>query len=318
MNLSYLLRLLCLLVVVIGAIHALVQMVLAACARPLLRLLGSVSSRTRERALYLLQIAPLPAGLFFAGALCMPQYLRLEPSSERESVSLLCLLLAASVVLWFGVFAFRGLRIALRTHRFVRDVSRSARASVSHGRLPVLTLREAGPLIALVGFFRPSVLVSRSLLAGEVLDTAALALVLDHESSHAAHRDNWKLLSLRLLPGFGFNPWLHPWQAAAEWAADDDAVCGDPARRLLLAETLVRVARSGPASRPPILHTAFMCREEELASRVGRLLGESAASRPVRRSLVLAGSGFALSLLAAAVVFSPWVYALSESILHLG
>lgn len=318
MDLSYLLRLLCLVVVVVGAVHALGQLALAACSRPILRLLAAATARGRERALYLLQAAPLCAAFLFAGALCVPEYLRLEPANSAEAVSPLCLALAAAVVLWFGASALRGARLCLRTVRFTRACERCAHPLESAAELPLLALPQTGPLIALAGFFRPTLLVSRDLLAGRMLDPAALAVAFDHERSHAAHRDNWKLLSLRLLPGLGWNPWLAEWKSAAEWAADDDAARGDAARRLLLAETLLRVARCAPAAALPILHTGFSCREQELAARIDRLLREPAPCNAARRSLLVAAAALVLALAAAAVILWPSVYALSESILHLG
>lgn len=320
MNLPYAFRLICLIAVTFGAIQLVLQLLLAANARSILNLLRSASARQRERLLYLLQISPLIAAALFAGALLVPQYLRHEPNAAAESVSMSCLLLAALVFLWFAYFALDGLRLMLRTLRFTHACRRAGTTSAGDLRdIPIVTLPGSDSIFALAGFVRPVILISRILTEGNAFEPAALELALDHERAHAAHLDNWKRLSLSFLPRLRSRGdfWLRQWQEAAEWAADDEAVGGDPARSLLLAETILRVARSTASTRPPIICTAFHCETAGLATRIERLLEHRSVPRQ-SRSMLLILAGLAIAAVALAAAVSPWIYAVSEHILHLG
>ncbi len=319
MTLSYTLRLLCLLAVVTGTVTALVQILLACNARFVSRHLETAAARSRERVLYVLQIAPLFVAVLVGGALFLPEYLLYEPTRGAEPVSWLSLVLAAAVGLWFGTAALRGLRIALRTLRFIAACRRCGRSVPQAGRLtPILALTEPILPVALIGFLRPFILISADLLEAGGLNSGCLQVALDHERSHALHHDNWKLLSLSFLPRLPADPWQRHWQRVADWAADDDAVSGDPARSLLLAEALVRTARLVQGSRVRLICTALTSTEAGLAARIDRLLRPRQASRPTGTSLSLALGGLLLVAVAAAVIATPWVYSLSESFLHLG
>lgn len=324
MILTYGLRLVCLLLVVVASIHAILDFALSAGRGPILRFLDSLTARQRERALYLLQIAPLLTAVVFAATVCVPEYLLHEPNNPNEPVSGLCIFLASTALLWFGSAAYRGAGLTLRTFGFVRacrDVGNPSGYSAEG--LPVVTLRGGGQMFALVGLFRPTILVSQNLLQSGALDDEALGVALDHERSHAANLDNWKIWSLAFIPHLrlpvtaGEN-WMHHWQNAAEWAADDDAVRDDPARSFLLAEILVKVARCSSPSAPRIVHTALTCGEAGLAARVERLLQDRDNSDQPRRPVLAAISAMALGATAAAAAMAPWVYTLSEHLLHLG
>jgi len=324
MVLSYTFRLLCLLTVVTGAVMVALELLLAIGTRFILNRLEAVSARHRERILYLVQMAPLLAAIFIAGVLCLPEYLRYEPRGATEPVGWFSLLLAAAVGLWFGFALLRGARITLRTFRFIRTCRRSGRV-LQHltSDTPVLVLTEPNPPVGLAGFVHPVILISAALLEDGELRTGALAVALEHERSHARHRDNWKLLSLSFLPRlrglFSLSDQLQQqWQRSADWAADDDAVRGDPARSLLLAEALVRTARLVRAPGPSILCAALTSAEAGLALRVDRLLRPHLSFRAAGTSLPLRLGALVVLALGAAVVASPWMYSLLEQLLHLG
>ena len=324
MNLSYTARLLCLLIVSSGLTAVAVECALAAAASWMEPRLRGMNARRHERALFVLQVLPLAAGLVFALAFCLPQYLLYEPNSTPEAVSGWCLLLMAAAFAWFGTAAFRGLRLVLRTMHFVRACRRTGVASEetpASGRIPVLTLEQPDRIIALVGLLRPAILISRDVRAS--LSRHSLDVALAHERAHAAQRDNWKLLVLLLLPRLPLRAsraWMRQWQETAEWAADEAAVSGSRTRALLLAQTLVTVARRGPMPATPPIRTALTCEEARLAVRVERLVSPAArtprASRAMRAVLLAAG---ALAIAAAvAAMQSPWIYQIGEHILHLG
>lgn len=321
MNLPYTLRLICLLAAATGLTAAALECVLAAGAAWSDRLLRGLNARQRERALFAVQAAPAAGALVFAGAFCLPQYLLREPHFAREDVSGWCLLLAAAVLVWFGAAAGRGMRLALRTMRFARACRQTSGAGCEPGKIPVLTLAEPGRTIALVGLARPVILVSHEVRAA--LSDGLLDVALAHEQAHAAQKDNWKLLALHLLPRLPLRAsreWMRQWQEAAEWAADEDAAGGSRARRLLLAETLVRVARRGAMPGPAMIRTALTCEEAGLAVRVARLVrpGTRAARGAKALRAMLLGAGVLALGVAMAAMQSPWIYRVGERILHLG
>jgi hypothetical protein len=322
MTLSWTLRLLCILTIVFGLVLASSQVALALAHRSILSRLDNTTARWRERLLYLLQIGPALFAAFIAGAICLPAYVHGETNLASENVSRLCLLVAGVVGCWFLFSLLRGLRITIRTLRFAHACRRSGPIVRNDSNIPVLTLPDPAPPLRLIGFFRPLIVVSSSFKAAE---STAFDLALAHECSHAAHFDNWKLLTLSYLPRLdrrlpGGDPWSKTWQQAADWAADDDAVQGDAARSLLLAEALVTAARAATpavsASRG-YLCTALTAADAGLAVRIDRLIRPHGNARVSGSSPLFAL--IALALLAATTAFTlfPWIYALSERLLHL-
>ena len=164
--------------------------------------------------------------------------------------------------------------------------------------------------VALVGLLHPVVIVSAEFACvADQLHPDAIAVALAHERAHAAHRDNWKLLSLAFLPRLdGFllsgNRWIEFWQTAADFGADEDAVRGDPSRSLLLAEVLVRAARCANGPRPPALCTALTSAEAGLAARIDRLTRSQCDSR-LDTTSALPGVTVLAVLAGAALAFSP-------------
>lgn len=323
MTLSYTLRLVCVLTIVVGLVHAASQLVLLLGARRILRGLEPLTARSRERILFLLQIGPALLAAFVAGALCLPAYLQGETNLESERVSSLCLLVAALIALWFSSALLRGFRISFRTLRFARACRRTGQLLHHPGDIPVLAVPNPGPPVSLVGFLRPLILVSRDLLAAPGLDPGTFELALAHERSHAIHRDNWKLLTLSFLPRLNSplpagDPWKQAWKLAVDCAADDDAVRGDPARSLLLAEALVIVARAARPCPASCICSALTSAEAGLAARIDRLIHPRLDAHPSGSSVLVALATFALLAAAVACTLSPWIYALSEHLLHLG
>lgn len=318
MTLSYGLRLSCLLLIVTGLVCVALQCILSRSAPVFLRWLEGAAARRRERVLYLLQLAPALLALFVAGALCLPEYLRHEPIHEAEPVGWITLLLAAAAAIWFGSAWLRGARLTMRTLRFAGVCRRTGRVIDPAGP-PILAIAHgSAPPLALVGFLRPFVVISADLLARGVLHPEALQVALDHERSHALHLDNWKLLSLCFLPRLFGDPWRSHWQAAADWAADDDAVSGDPARSLLLADALVRTARLVGPSSSAIICAALTRSERGLALRIGRLLRPRPASGSMGNSLLPGFAALVFLTAGSAAAALPWIYRFSEHLLHLG
>jgi hypothetical protein len=318
MTLSYGLRLCCLLTVVTGLVYAAAQIALSCNARQIVRGLVALGSRRQERILYFIQMVPAFLAILVAGLLCLPQYVRHEPAHAAEPVGGVTLVLAAVVCCWFGSALLRGFRTTLRTLRFARICRQSGRILGHAGGAPVLALAHPVPPLGLVGFFRPFVLVSEDLLVPGGLDPGVLQVAFDHERAHARQFDNWKLLSLCFLPRIFGDPWRRTWQLAADCAADDDAACGDPARSLSLAEALVRTARLVRPARSTVICAALTSGEAGLTLRIDRLVRTRGQSRPAGNALLAGLAGLLLVVVATAAAAFPWIYSVSECLLHLG
>jgi hypothetical protein len=324
MILSFTARLLCVAAVMTGLIHVIVEAFLWLAAPLIVRMSEPLSARYRERVLYALQLVPIASALLLTCAVCIPQYLQGETNREAESVGWLCIVAAVAVGLWYGHALLNGLAAAARTMIFARACRRtSSRAPFFRAGTPILSCAGKAYGVALVGLFRPFILISESLLGEGGLSAKAIDLALDHEASHAKQLDNWKLFSLHCTPTLRLRlrngrTWTEMWHAAAEWAADDDAVRNDGARVLVLAETLVAVARSAAPS-PQRVCMALECNELDLVARIDRLIDRPkpmAASRSWGRicCLSIAAAGFVGT--AAGIMLSS--RDLLERLLHLG
>ena len=277
MILSYAGRLMCAGVVVVGLIHLVVEGFLWVVSPWALRMADGLPARQRERLLYTINVLPMLAAVTLTCAVCVPQYVRSESNLDPEAISLWCIAGAIAVGIWYCSSLLRGGMIAARTSSLMRSCRRNSVAtSFVRTGLRILSYPGKAYSVALVGLFQPVIMISESLLGEGGLSEAAIDVVLDHEVSHARELDNWKLFSLFCLPGLPLRlrnglTWPQMWQSAAEWAADDDAVRSDSSRVLLLAETLVAVARrSGPQANRVCM--ALACGEAGLAARVNRLI----------------------------------------------
>src|SRR5215472_5552633 len=304
----YILKLLCLCLASFFVVNALSGAVVLCVWRVAVKISERVRPRTAAGFLFFARLFPCLLGVAAVIGLCVPSYLRFEPEATLESVGLLCLI-AAMLGCFTWVLAF------LRAGRALvesRDCRRRWRASGHETCLPgvvsgALVLQNELPLLALTGAIRPRPVVSQGVLRS--LASKQLELAFEHENAHAASRDNLKRLLFLLAPEplpfvRGFAALEQKWAKLCEWAADDEAVKGDPARALTLAAALVRVARMGISPQLTFIHTSLVNNGQELSERVDRLLqGESvSANRTTRtRSLpVFMGLGAAACLVSVA------------------
>ncbi len=322
MILSFTARAFCVAVVVTGLIHLLLEGLLWLASARILRRLETLSARQRERVLYALQLGPLGAGLLLTGCICIPRYILAESNHEAERVGWLCITAALAVMGWYGSALLRGARIAARTLHFAHTCRRTSSPVPMFGRgTPILSYAGNAYGIALVGFFRPFILISESLLGGVGLSHQAIDIALDHETAHAVQFDNWKLLSLCCLPSLGFRlsdgkNWAEMWRTTAEWAADDDAGRGDQARLLVLAETLVAVARRGE-QHPRRVCMALECNQAQLVVRVDRLI-DPPSNLAASWSRVCGVAFGVAGVVGAALAVMLSSHELLEHLLHLG
>ena len=170
-------------------------------------------------------------------------------------------------------------------------------------------VKKGAPLVALVGVFRPRLVVSETVIRS--LSAEQLDLAWQHENAHGLSRDNLKRLFLLLAPApipfLGGGTSLEQcWAKFSEWAADDEAVRGDSQRALALAAALLCVARMGTAPRLSFLHTSLCAGDHHLCARVERLLTlRPPAAKPPSRARCLA-FGASLGTAAGITVFLAW------------
>jgi len=325
MELSYPLRLMCLIAVSMAVLQILFELLLWLAAPPILRAVRSLPLRGQERVLYLLHFVPVVLSLAITALCWVPEYVANETNFDSEEVGSVCLVIATLLFTWWAVRVLNVVLIALRTLRFSRACRRNGTpVSAVDNITPVVAVPAAVVRAGLVGVLRPFIFISKSLLDERAFAPVALGIVLAHERAHARQHDNFKLLTLHCLPRLDLRlasgkTWMQHWQTTAEWAADEDAVHGDRGRALLLAETLIALARSTSAPQPQVACTYFVCEQSELALRIERLLQPQPCIKAGPGYRIIAACAAALA--AAAVVLAnvaALLHDVPERLLHLG
>jgi Zn-dependent protease with chaperone function len=220
----------------------------------------------------------IPSGLAAAISLglVLPAFLGYEPRDTVERVTAPMLGLAAAGLLLLMAGPVRGWRSIRRTRRLVERWAREGTpVDLPGAALPVFAVDERFPLVAMVGWFHPRVVIARSVLA--IFDRQELAAVLAHERAHHERRDPWVALLHRACPDLlSMTPWAQAlesaWLEAAEEDADQRASDSGPSRALDLASALVKVARLAEAGPGPRVLGFALYHGDGIAGRIGRLL----------------------------------------------
>jgi hypothetical protein len=277
----------------------------------------------RARRLVALRLAPTALGALASLGLVLPAYVWLEPKQTGEVVSVSMALLAGLSALVIVLGLVRGARSLWATRLLMARLRPGSTPISIPGsplpNVPVFAVSEAFPLVSLVGWFRPQLFVSRTVLAH--CAEGELAAVAAHEAGHLVRGDHWTRLFLRACPDvLSLTRWgasiEKAWAESAEQAADDHASVSRPTGSLDLAAALIKVTRLASASAPrcPLPLTALY-RGGGVAARVERLL--AGPRLPVEPRLrwswtVLLVSGLVLVPAAAALGLLHPVHALSE------
>lgn len=274
MTFDYLLRLILLCLASFYILHLVLGLAVRCATPSILRAASRSLPRTASDMLLAVRLAPSAIALSCVLALGLPSYLRFEPAHTTEKTGLLLWLLAA-------------LSVSVSMQSLLRAI-RAVRASRA----------EVGPVLRLTGILRPRVVVSEGVRAA--LSEEQWLTVLRHEHAHLLSGDNAKRLLMILAPGLapfyrGWQSIEQAWAEATERAADAAAVDGDPARALVLAEALVRVARLGLDRDTVELASPFVTNPESLRARVQSLI--DGTPNATRGSSILPASGLALAIL---------------------
>jgi Zn-dependent protease with chaperone function len=316
MNGPYLLRLLCLCLASFFAVNAAAGLLTSFASRAAVRIAESMRARCAARFLLAVRLLPCALGIAAVLALCVPSYLWLEPQTSSERIGWACLALALLGTAGWLVSLARVIRALAFSVRSNRAWQRTGCETMLRGELSkAVIIEEDAPLLALVGVFRPRLVVSQAVL--RALSAEELHLALQHENAHRISRDNLKRLFLLLAPAS--IPFLRDvssleqcWTKFSEWAADDEAVRGDSHRALSLAAALLRVARMGAAPRLSFLHTSLCAGDHDLSARVERLLRvRPLPSKPLSRTRSVA-IGSSLAIAACITVLLAWPATLSS------
>ena len=318
----YFARLLFLCFATFFVLHTILNFLVAAATPALLRRAQTLTPRSAARLLFSFRVAPVTASFALVMSLCVPSYVWFEPHAP-EGVGYICLAFAGLGGLILGVAvcnAWTALRQSLSYAS--RNENSSTTSRLRRGALEIFVIDQPMPVLSLAGFFRPRLILSRSVLDAFSGDELAAALL--HEDAHRCSRDNWKRLLLILCPGVfplrkPFAALERAWARFSELAADDAAVDGDPRRALSLASALVRFAQQGVSPAVTPLVSSLAAADSELADRVDRLLRcESLReSQTPRRASVLERGAIAAATIAVAAIAAGALPAVHELLEHL-
>jgi hypothetical protein len=314
MLLSYWLRLICLAFFGVGLLQVAFSILLHIQISIFGRVLKRFNARWQERTSFAAAVASHFGAFTLTATVVAPQYIRNEPNLPGEHVGILCVCGACLVVVRYAYALVRAaclLRGVLRrqpgTATFVAGV-------------PVRLVESERLLLAVEGLIVPRIIASPNLLDPAIIGSEARRLALAHETAHARHFDNLKLfLLLSLSLPFCSDRTVYRWRRAAEIAADSDAVGSSKPHAILLAQTLLALARTSAEQPQPALSLTLLPHEEDLETRIHHLIEEPMCTTRCRRVTL---SGMCLLFLSAANLFLPLAFVFSpefaESVLHLG
>jgi beta-lactamase regulating signal transducer with metallopeptidase domain len=308
MILPYTLRLLCLCFASFFLIHTALGLAVWTATPGATRLGESMRPRGGARFLLALRLLPVMVAAFAVAGLCVPSYLWLETNEATERVGFICCAMALLGLFLCASTAWRaGRAMALSAWRS-RECRRKGQTQ-REDPLPKTVLNSDAPVLALAGFVRPHVVVSRGVL--QTLSSDEWEAALEHERAHHHSRDNLKRLVLLFAPEilpFPFSRFFtrlnRSWAKLIEWAADDEATGADPRRSVSLAGALVQMARMGAGPSVSPLSSSFCGNDQNLPARVDRLLGLAPVSenpRRVRTALGVAAAAIAALTIAAMI-----------------
>lgn len=315
MQLSYGWRLFCLVFASIGVLQAGAELSL----RPLLpvfdRASRSLSARWTERLCFILPLVSHFTALALVLVIVAPQYIADETNLAQERVGWLCIMISLLVAVRYAYALVRALFLML----YPLPNGKLATDGIMADE-PFWLVQSDSPLVAVKGILSPTIVISCCLLDNRMISSDAWNVALAHERAHLCQFDNLKLLILSSLETpLRSRSLVRRWRRAAEIAADEDAAAGNRLRALVLAETLLTVARAAP-TRVDVRVLGLFPHEEDLELRVHRLLGEEnvndAQAKP--RGLI----GLAALLLCVEGLLLPFgmtsIHRCAEYLLHLG
>ena len=206
--------------------------------------------------LFALRVLPLFLALLFTVGFALPAFLRLEPHASGEMISAKLMLLAAAGALMLAAMAARGARMLWATaqvEKLWRANARQETLAVAGKQVRFYSVDCPSPLLAVTGFFRARIFVSRDIL--RLLSRGELRAAVAHELDHVRRFDNLKqfVLNITRMPRRLRGSRDSQWAQASEVAADAGSLARG-ASALDLASALVKIGslQRGPTSREPL------------------------------------------------------------------
>jgi Zn-dependent protease with chaperone function len=248
---------------------------------------GQRAASARPGVWLALRLAPAVLSVLFVAGLFLPSYWRYEPREFVEGFDMTFTALALLAFATAAAGATRGVRAWRRAAERTATWMRHARPLALPGSaIPAFAIEADVPMMALVGLFRPRLLITRPVL--DVLTAEELRAAVAHERGHWRALDNLKRLAMRATPDL---LWATPaarslerrWVAASEYVADRAA--GDSGVvRCALASALVKVARLTPPISTFGEPISALVDEADITGRVQRLLDDAHAAAPRGRA----------------------------------
>lgn len=261
---------------------------------------------------FAIRLLPSASALVFVAAIFMPSYWRYEPRDTTEAFDVTLTALAIVALAILGRACARGVAAWRRASGRARVWMQTARPLLLAGtRVPAFEIEADAPIMALVGLWRPRLLITRGLVNALTPDEFSAAVA--HELGHSRAWDNLKRLAMCAAPDLlhitgAARPLERRWASAAERAADRLAGDDGPAARCALASALVKVARLTivePSRSEPI---STLIGGGEITFRVRRLLDDHASTPGHRRASRL-WAACALALITAGAGYAPLLQA---------
>ena len=187
---NYVLRLLCLCLASFFLVNAAVGLTTALLSRAAVRMAETMRPRSAARFLFAARMLACALGAGAVLGLCVPSYLWLEPPASSERVGWACLTLAlGGAATWFGSLARAAWALAasVRLNRRWQQAGSETLLPGASGRAVVM-VKKGAPLVALVGVFRPRLVVSETVIRS--LSAEQLDLAWQHENAQGLSRDN--------------------------------------------------------------------------------------------------------------------------------
>jgi hypothetical protein len=229
---------------------------------------------------------------------------------------------AAVGALLLTVFVARLCRMRLETRRLLCTwLSRATPITWPGVSVPAFRIDTSFPVVAVVGIFRPTLVLDAMVLDGCSADE--LSAVLAHEEGHLRRRDNLRRALFAAVPDLlartaAGSRLRDDWRLATEEAADDAAAERGEEARVHLASALVQVARLAPDATEEAaaafhglpLPAGTLYRGESVERRVRRLI--EAPTPPQRHSRCRTGLAASMAVLALALAFQSDIHDLIE------
>lgn len=322
MSFPYFARLLVLGLASFFLIHFTLALTLIAMRHSLVRMASCFPARQATRFLLILRLFPAVFTTLLVAGLCVPSYLWLEPDAETEAVGFWCLAAALLGAAIWTISISRGVQAVVRSIRQSHQFEKTGIVKSLPGSRAVV-IEERRAIFAMCGVVHPQLFISRDVV--DALSDEQVSSAVRHELAHRASRDNLKRLLLLLAPDMlpfvrGMRAFDRAWCKFTEWAADDQAVNGNPDRSVSLATALVQVARLGIRPQTLPLATSLLGADQDMYDRVNRLLEASGPQQNRGTPVITCAALAVLSVAAAWSMAQPatWsgVYRLLELMLR--